>query len=40
MMSPSAVAVINTKLDEKHGDFIKIFWDIKQGAEYLAWLRN
>jgi len=40
MMSPSAVAVINTKLDERHGDFIKIFWDVQEGANYLTWLRN
>ena len=40
MMSPSCIAVINTKLDETHGDFIKIFWDVKAGAEYLTYLRN
>ena len=40
MMSASALAVINTKLNEKHGDFIKIFWDIQQGAEYLRFIRN
>ena len=40
MMSPCAVAVINTKLNEKHGDFIKIFWDVQEGSNYLTWLRN
>lgn len=40
MMSPCAVAVINTKLDEKNGDFIKIFWNVQEGADYLTYLRS
>ena len=40
MMSPCAVAVINTNLEDTHPDFIKIFWEVKEGAEYLRFLRN
>ena len=39
MKSPCAVAVFNTKLDETHPDFIKIFWQVKEGADYLKYLR-
>ena len=40
MLSPCAVAVFNTYLPDTHPDFIKIFWEVEQGADYLTWLRN
>jgi|TARA_X000000368_G_C23000242_1_gene698618 hypothetical protein len=40
MMSACAVAVFNTNLTEDHPDFIKIFWEVEEGAEYLNFLRN
>ena len=40
MMSPCGVAVINTNLDETHGDFIKVFWEVDEGADYLTHLRR
>ena len=40
MMSACAVAVFNTHLTEDHPDFIKIFWEVEEGAEYLNFLRN
>ena len=40
MMSPCAVAVINTNITEFDGDFIKIFWNVKEGADYLTYLRS
>ena len=40
MMSPCAVAVFNTRLPDTHPDFIKIFWEVQEGAEYLKFLRK
>jgi predicted RNA-binding Zn-ribbon protein involved in translation (DUF1610 family) len=40
MMSPCAVAVFNTFLPETHPDFIKIFWEVQEGADYLTFLRK
>lgn len=40
MMSPCAVVVFNTKLPDIHPDFIKIFWEVEEGADYLRFLRN
>ena len=40
MMSPCAVAVFNTRLPDTHPDFIKIFWEVEEGAEYLNFLRK
>ena len=40
MMSPCAVAVFNTRLPDTHPDFIKIFWEVEEGAEYLTFLRK
>jgi hypothetical protein len=40
MMSPCAVAVFNTELTEDHPDFIKIFWEVQEGADYLNYLRS
>jgi hypothetical protein len=40
MMSPCAVAVFNTHLDDSHPDFIKIFWEVEEGCDYLTFLRK
>jgi hypothetical protein len=40
MMSPCAVAVFNTRLPDTHPDFVKIFWEVEEGAEYLTFLRK
>jgi hypothetical protein len=40
MMSPCAVAVFNTNVKDTHPDFVKIFWNVKEGADYLTFLRN
>jgi hypothetical protein len=40
MMSACAVAVFNTELTEDHPDFIKIFWEVQEGADYLNYLRS
>jgi len=40
MMSPCAVVVFNTRLDDKHPDFIKVFWEVEEGADYLTYLRG
>ncbi len=40
MMSACAVAVFNTELPDSHPDFIKIFWEVQEGADYLNFLRS
>ena len=40
MMSACAVAVFNTELPDSHPDFIKIFWEVEEGADYLNYLRS
>jgi hypothetical protein len=40
MMSACAVAVFNTELTEDHPDFIKVFWEVQEGADYLNYLRS
>lgn len=39
-LSPCAVTVFNTELDDAHPDYIKLFWQPEEGAEYLTFLRN
>lgn len=38
--SPCAVTVFNTLLDERHADYVKLFWDPLEGSQYLTYLRN
>jgi hypothetical protein len=40
MLSPCACAVFDTNLPDTHPDFIKIFWDLEAGTEYLNYLRS
>ena len=37
---PSCATVINTSLPDTHPDYIKPFWSVQEGAEYLKFLRK
>lgn len=39
-ISPIAFAVFNKNLPDTNGDAIKVFWNLKEGIEYLNFLRN
>lgn len=39
-VSPACMTVIDPDLDDTHPDMVKVFWDPKQGAEYLKWKRG
>lgn len=39
-LSPCVFTTINTKREETHPDFIKVFWDPFEGADYLRYLRE
>lgn len=38
-LSPCAFVVVDPRLDDKHPDLCKVFWDPEEGARYLAWRR-
>jgi hypothetical protein len=39
MLSPCACVILNTHVEDTHPDFIKVFWEVEEGADYLTWLR-
>lgn len=39
-VSPACMTIIDPELPESHPDMVKIFWDPKEGAEYLKWKRR
>lgn len=39
-INPSIISIIDTNRDETHPGFIKWFWDVDAGADYLTWLRS
>lgn len=39
-LGPSALTVINPVLSDHHPDFIKLFWEPREGVDYLSFLRS
>lgn len=39
-VSPACMTVIDPNLDDTHPDMVKVFWDPKEGAEFLRWKRR
>ena len=39
-VSPACMTIIDPELPESHPDMVKIFWDPKEGSEYLKWKRR
>jgi hypothetical protein len=39
-ISPSCVTVIDPTLAEDHPGLVKVFWNTREGAEYLTWRRK
>jgi hypothetical protein len=39
-LSPCAVTVFNTAIEDTHPDYVKVFWEPAEGAEYLTFLRS
>lgn len=37
---PACLTVINPRLPPSHPDLVKVWWDPREGAHYLAWLRS
>lgn len=39
-VSPACMTIIDPDLDDTHPDMVKVFWDPKEGAEFLKWKRR
>lgn len=39
-VSPACMTIIDPALSEDHPDMVKVFWDPKEGAEFLKWKRR
>lgn len=39
-LGPAALTVIDPSLPPEHPDLIKVFWDPREGAEFLTWARS